>query len=323
MLRDQAARRPVTKDRTPDPALTDPSGRFVRQDDFVTISEGLVRYFACDHETGLEVSWHELILERWPSPEEWPPLEAHFEHLKQSKHDSLFSLHHYWLNSDSQRIVFITDAIPAKSVVEDFLRENSLVRPKVVIRWFRPMLEVLRFLHHLSPPIIHGRIQPFSVFVRGPSIKIDPPHFLRPWPTVFSITPFTPPEVLIGDESPSSDIWRFGMALLCVVARQTPYAECKTPIDLIAKLQACEPPECLAAVEDPMAKDLISVCLTVPGKRLTADGLVAHPYFTQDFSAEAEKVHEKGGLIVIFSSKNAAGNADGAAQEASDGRIPQ
>jgi hypothetical protein len=299
-------RRTSSKNRNIDPALADESGRFVRQDDFVTVTENGVRYLACDHETGLEVSWHELILDPWPSSDEWLPLEARLERLKSLKHDSLFSIHHYWINRELRRIVFITDAIPNKSVLEDFVRENAVVRPKVVIRWFRPMLEVLRFLHRASPPIVHGRIHPFSIFVRGKAIKIDPPHFLKAVSAGFAITPFTPPELLIGEETVASDIWRFGMALLCVVARQTPYAECKRPVDLITKLQSWEPPDCLAAVEDPIASDLIAACLTAPAARPTAEELAGHAYFTRDLRAENGEVPKGGGLVVLFTNRSTA-----------------
>jgi WNK lysine deficient protein kinase len=320
MLRDGPTRRGNGKDRNLDPALTDPTLRFVRHDDYVQVLPGLVRYFACDHQTGLEVSWHELIFERWPSSEEWPALQAHFDRLKQLKHDYLFSVQHYWLNADAKRVIFITDAVPAKSIVEDFLRDNSTVRRKVIARWFGAILEVLRYLHSLSPPIVHGRIQPSSVFVRGPSIKIDIPYFIPPIDGGFTISPFTPPETISGEECPASDIWRFGMALLSVVTRETPYSECRSPIELITKLRNYVMPDCLTKVEDPLAVDLISACLTLPRIRESPGQLLVHPYFTPEHSQDSERQHDGDGLIILFKSKQGAGSQE--LPVVPEGRIP-
>jgi hypothetical protein len=56
-----------------------------------------------------------------------------------------------------------------KSVLDGFLRDVTAIHPKVVVKWFRPVLEVLRHLHSLSPPIIHHKIGFSSIVVRGAS----------------------------------------------------------------------------------------------------------------------------------------------------------
>jgi WNK lysine deficient protein kinase len=285
-----------------DAGQSDPSGRYIRQDDYVTVSDGIVRYLACDRSEGLEVSWHELILPRWPSPDEWPLIQSECERLKQIRCDPLYAVHHYWTVPESLRLIFITDAIPAKSAVEDFLRETTAFRPKVVARWFRPILEVLRHLHGLSPPMVHGRIQPFSVFVRGPTVKVEPPRFPRLPVSTFSITPFTPPECLAGQDCPVSDIWRFGMALLAVVTRRTPYEECKSPIELFTKLSNWEIPDSFRFVEDEVAAKLIRLCLQKVEQRPDAGALFGHEFFTRDYSLDLEKAPESG-IVVIFKSQ--------------------
>jgi WNK lysine deficient protein kinase len=318
MLPEPLSRR-SSRERSSSLTQTDPGGRYVRQDDYVTVSDGIVRYLAFDHTEGLEVSWHELILPRWPSPEEWPGLQAECERLKQLRCDPLFAVHHYWVVPESLRLIFITDAIPAKSAVEDFLRETTEVRPKVVARWFRPILEVFRHLHSLSPPIVHGRIQPFSVFVRGPVVKVDLPRFPRLQSHCFSITPFTPPECLAGEDGPASDIWRFGIALLAVITRETPYAECKSPIELFTKLKAGELPASFRLVEDSVAAQLIGSCLQTVSARPDAGVLFGHEFFTRDYSLDLEKAPESG-IVVIFKSQGA--GAAPQAPSAEDAAVP-
>jgi hypothetical protein len=117
------------------------------------------------------------------------------------------------------------------------------------------------------------------------------------------ITPFTPPECLTGEECPASDIWRFGMSLLAVLTRETPYAECKTPIELFMKIKNYELPEALLRVEDPAAVELIKACLDQVARRWKPGQLLAHLYFTRDFSQDQERVAEPASIVVIFKSQ--------------------
>jgi serine/threonine protein kinase len=121
----------------------------------------------------------------------------------------------------------------------------------------------------------------------------------------FTISATLPPESLFGEPTPASDIWSFGLALLEVITRQAPYAECRRPMELIQKLSAYKPPASLALVTDPLAVDLVMSCLQKPKLRPSARDLAAHPYFSKNLAADedvrpptASPTH---GMIVIFS----------------------
>jgi hypothetical protein len=104
-------RRP-SRERVGDSGQLVPIGRYVN----ITVSHDIIRDLACDHTEGLEVSWHELILP--------PPFKP------------TVSVNHEWPVPETLRLTFITDAIPAKSAVEDFLRETAAVRPKRLLGGF-------------------------------------------------------------------------------------------------------------------------------------------------------------------------------------------
>jgi WNK lysine deficient protein kinase len=292
------------KDRPAD--VTDPDDRYKRSDEYIAIGPSLVRYKGYDKNTGLEVTWHEVLLPNRVSPEGLQSICAGADRFKALRHESLGVLHSYWVSPDQSRVTFITESICAKNVLDDFLRDDSAIRPKVVVKWFRPVLEVLRYLHSLSPPITHHKIDLSSIFVRSASgaVKVGMP-LLVPFEfsmgrSIFKLTATTPPEHLLGMWSTASDIWSFGLAMLIVLTKQVPYDECTTPFQLVQKLSAYEKPNSFSLLTDRVAIDLIGACLQPPEKRWTADNLLNHPFFTRAGGDGEEKKSAGPGMVVLF-----------------------
>jgi WNK lysine deficient protein kinase len=188
------------------------------------------------------------------------------------------------------------------------LRDDAAIRRKVVVKWFRPVLEVLRYLHSLSPPIVHHKIDLSSIFVRNASgaIKVGMP-LLVPFEismgrSIFKLTATTPPEHLFGMRCPASDIWSFGLAVLILLTKQAPYSECTTPFELIQRLSVYQKPNSFSLLTDPVAIDLIDACLQPPEKRWTADSLLNHPFFTREDNKWEEKAVAGPNMVVLFTS---------------------
>jgi WNK lysine deficient protein kinase len=285
--------------------VTDPAGRFKRSDEYIAIGPSRVRYKGYDAETGLEVTWHEFLLPRRASSDELQSICTTADRFKSLHHEGLGHLHSYWISPDSMRVTFVTESVCTKSVMDNFLNDESVIRPKVVVKWFRPVLEVLRYLHSLSPPIVHQSIHLSSIFVRGATgaVKVAIP---LPFPidlcsgrSPFKLTATTPPEYLSGEESPASDIWSFGLAVLTVLTKQLPYDECTTPLELAQKLWSCEKPASFSLLTDDLASDLIGACLRRAEDRWTAEQLLNHSYFTRGES-KAEPKAAGPGMVVLF-----------------------
>jgi WNK lysine deficient protein kinase len=252
--------------------VTDPHRRFIRGDEYVAIGPSLVLYKGYDSQTGLLVTWHEILFPSLADPARGASVCAHANRVKELKHENLAALFDFWISPDSTRAFFITEAVESRSVVDTFVRDATVVPSRVIARWFTVILRLLHFLHSQSPPLIHHKIQLSSIFVRSSSacIKVGLP-LLVPRKvfmghSIIKISAMTPPEYLYGEATPASDIWCFGLTLLEVITKTLPYAECKTPRELIDKLLRYQPPDCIEGVTDPVGRPDPLVPATAPAQ---------------------------------------------------------
>jgi serine/threonine protein kinase len=190
-------------------------------------------------------------------------------------------------------VTFVTDSMCTKSVLDDFLRDVTAIRPKAVVKWFRP---VLRYLHSLSPPIIHRKIDLSSISVRGASGSTS-----RRNAAAHPVQPLDDTaRVLVRREAAR-------VRHLVLRARRpdrdheaTAAGECATPLALVQKLSASERP-----AHRPVAVDLIGGCLQPPERRPTAEHLLSHPYFTRVDSV-AQEASARPGIVVLFRDRHTA-----------------
>lgn len=269
--------------------ITDPSGRFERKDEYITINESLIRHKAYDTQTGLEVTWHERLLTETAYRNHIDELLSYAELVRKLKHASMNSLVAFWHDPDTSRICYITESVSVNSVYHNIAIGAIDIKNKVIARWFLPVLNVLDYLHRQNPPIVHGRLRLTSIYVKpstGAVKLISPtviPRSLFMSGLSVRIEPEMPPEFLHGEIGPSSDIWSFGIALLSVATKKKPYEECKCPAELITRLRSYQPPACVRDVTDPLILDMVVRCLQPPLQRPSAAELLDHPFFKQNF----------------------------------------
>lgn len=276
------------------------------------ICDSTIRYKSYDTETGLEVTWHEMVLKN-KQQNQMDEIVQRAERLKRLKHANMNTLLCYWVAPENNKIAYITESTSVNSVWTNLVQGITDIRQKVITRWFIPVLQVLQYLHAQTPSIIHNDINLKSIFVKATSgsVKLAAPSLYETSALHLKIDPFMPPEFLAGQVGTFSDMWRFGLALLNCATGQIPYSECRTPVDLIDKLKQYYPPDSLALVADPLLRDLIASCLRHPSLRPTASDLLAHPYFSQepdedDSTRSSEAANN--GLVVIFSGKSTRSN---------------
>lgn len=289
-------------------SVTDPSGRFEKKDECITINASVIRYKAYDRETGLEVTWHETILPEDITKNGVDELCQYTERLRKLKHAGMHSILHHWYSAEQNKMFWITESISINSLYTNIasMSRTETVKNRIIVRWFTPVLQVLQYLHAQSPPVIHNRLSLSSIYVKPTSgaIKLMAPLLLsRQKGSMLHIDPQMPPEFLNGEVGTFSDIWRFGLTVLTIVTREIPFSECKTPYELIDKLRNYQPPACLALVSDKMLHDMISSCFRPPIMRASATELLSHPFFSQNFDEEKTGKVSDDGLVVIFSGK--------------------
>ena len=292
------------------PIVTDPSHRFERSNEFVSLSPRIIRYKAYDRETGLEVTWHEISI-KFSTAKQKEIILLTAERVKKIHLKTMNVIIDYWVNEKVGKMFYITESLSCKSVFQNILQDDFDIKLQVVAKWFYPVLQTLNYLHTLDPPLLHNRITPNLIFVRptSGSIKIISPSLRSRKFGVTEFTPLrlrpsTPPEFLKNDEGTYSDIWAFGLSMLFAITKQEPYAECKTPEMLMKKLIDYSPPDSLKLVTDRYARDLIASCLNPPQKRPSAGELLNHPFFSNHFDEEIPPpIENQEELVIIFSGK--------------------
>ena len=293
--------------------IKDPTGRFERHEDFTKVCDSVICYRAYDVKTGLEVSWHEALFVPGTSKQDIDDTLNLMGQLQKLKHQSMNSLLHFWLSDDMSKYFYITESASGRSIYAHVCSNPESIRPRVLAKWFTPVLQVLVFLHGLQKPVIHNRLRLNNLFMKPMTgtVKLGSPafsqHAVCGGGLTLHVEADTPPEYLFGTAAPYSDIWRFGIAVLSVAMRAIPYAECTNPAELIDKLMAYQPPACLSQVTDHLLLDMISSCLWRPLLRPTAAELLVHPFFTRisdDDDRSSERASERDDdIVVIFSGK--------------------
>ncbi|HGG56172.1 MAG TPA: serine/threonine protein kinase [Nannocystis exedens] len=118
------------------------------------------------------------------------------------------------------------------------------LRPDKLLDWLRQTLEILSYLHGLTPPVIHRDIKPSNLMLR-PDGRICLIDFggvrlaLRPegGSTMIGTFGYMAPEQLHGEASPATDIYALGMTILSLAtglpAEQLPRKGLQIDIDAL------------------------------------------------------------------------------------------
>lgn len=289
----------------------DPTNRFERSNDIISFHPRLILYKAYDRQTGLEVTWHELLCDNISS-DRIDFIAQKADRIKQLHYKTINSIVYNWFSESKRKLFYITQSLSTSTIYSNILNSNLEIKPQVIARWFYPVLQSLQYLHSINPPILHGKIHPENIFVKASSgsIKICSPSLKsnvnNSEKKSIVLSPTIPPEFLLNHEDTCSDIYSFGMSVLFTITRVEPYEECKSPAELVYKLSNYIPPNSLSLVTDQSLHDLIENCLKPPNQRPSATELLNHRFFNIRFinanlSPQSLNSEE---LIVIFTGKS-------------------
>lgn len=290
-------------------ATLDPTGRFEKRDEILSARTSITTFAAYDTQTGQEVAWFEIDISNLDQIQ----TEIFFSdisRLKSIRHDAMINILASWNSNDLKKTFIVTEAIPPNSIGSQIRRGQLEVRLRALINWFQPLLEVLDFLHSQNPPIIHHRVSVNSLYARPGKIhvKLIPP-LVSPFDLTIhqnevKIRPTSPPESLYATTTSLSDIWSFGISLLCAITGKPPYQECQTPSKFIEKLSQYLPPDSLHHVTNPLARDLIAKCLVPPEHRPTAHELLQHDFFKQQNTDTIISPLQDDGIEIIYTTSS-------------------
>jgi len=173
--------------------------------------------------------------------------ELHFEHLDDWKQLELFEREADVLSRlDHPGIPKILDFFRAGSesttlcIVQEFVEGTSLqlrmdsgpmLGQEEVHEVALGLLEILEYLHGRSPPVLHRDIKPSNVLIRpeGKVALVDFGGVCSGWrlasqagATVVGTFGYMPPEQMVGQAGPTSDLYALGATLLHVVTGKLP-----------------------------------------------------------------------------------------------------
>lgn len=244
-------------------------------------TEFKVTYRATNHETGCQVSWHEVNLQQLSS-EALAKVKEELERIRSLQHDNLISWMDLWYKPHTCSMVYITELIPEGSLRQS-LQKTETPRVKVLRQWVSHILEGLSYLHSLSPPVIHGSLTLDNLYVIPHSgvVKIGGLWRSAIAP-LFASQPGLPehpecmaPELLRDVRSPPVDVYSVGMCLLEICTKEPPYQECLTPAAVVHRVLGGKKPLSWSRIADLDVADFIEQCLKPLSDRSTATQLLA------------------------------------------------
>lgn len=271
----------------------DPTGRYVRYNEFLGKGAFKTVYKAFDEVDGIEVAWGQVEIEDLlQSPQQLERLYSEVHLLKSLKHDNIIKFYNSWVDDTNKTINLITELFTSGSL-RQYRKKHKNVDLKAIKNWAKQILRGLHYLHSHNPPIIHRDLKCDNIFVNGNNgeVKIGDLGLaiVMQQPTARSVigTPeFMAPELYEEEYNELVDIYSFGMCILELVTCEYPYNECKNPAQIYKKVSSGIKPASLGKVSDPQVKQFIEKCLVPASLRLSAQELLKDAFFATENSKE-------------------------------------
>lgn len=272
----------------------DPSGRYVRYNEFLGKGAFKTVYKGFDEDDGTEVAWCQVDIDDvLQSPEEVQrSLYSEVNLIKSLKHENIIKCYNSWVNDEKKTINIITELFTSGSL-RQYRKKHKNVDLKAIKNWSRQILRGLHYLHTHNPPIIHRDLKCDNIFVNGYNgqIKIGDLGLAivmqQPFARSCIGTPeFMAPELYDEEYNELVDIYSFGMCVLEMVTGEYPYSECTNPAQIFKKVTSGVKPAALSRVGDPQVKQFIEKCLVPASLRLSAEELLKDPFLASENSKD-------------------------------------
>mmetsp|Transcript_17714 Transcript_17714/g.26872 ORF Transcript_17714/g.26872 Transcript_17714/m.26872 type:complete len:1124 (+) Transcript_17714:623-3994(+) len=257
-----------------------PEGRYVRFLEKLGSGASKDVYRAYDTQEGIEVAWNVVQLSGVPKLER-NRIVNEVRLLERLHHPNIISFHGSWVNRERQEVNFVTEIL-SSGTLSKFIAKVQVIRWKIAKRWATQILKGLEYLHSQDPPVIHRDLKCENIFINGTSgdlrigdLGLSTVHSTGKVLSVLGTPEFMAPDLY--EESSYDekvDIYAFGMCLLEILTKETPYRECSNPAQIYKKVMKGDRPESLQRLRSKMARDFITLCL---GFRDEASGKYIRP----------------------------------------------
>jgi len=281
-----------------------PEGRYVRFLEKLGSGASKDVYRAYDTQEGIEVAWNVVQLSGVPKLER-NRLVNEVRLLERLHHPNIISFHGSWVNRERQEVNFVTEIL-SSGTLSKFIAKVQVIRWKIAKRWATQILKGLEYLHSQDPPVIHRDLKCENIFINGTSgdlrigdLGLSTVHSTGKVLSVLGTPEFMAPDLY--EESAYDekvDIYAFGMCLLEILTKETPYRECSNPAQIYKKVMKGERPESLQRLRSEIARDFITLCLGYQDEasgnyiRPTASELLKHQFLFKSDNDDAVVIVE-------------------------------
>lgn len=242
---------------------------------------------AIDEEEGKEVAYNEVKIKHYEDENQTVvSFSKEIALLKSVDHPNIIQIVDYWFSEDN--FIFITELMAGGSL-RDYIQKNGPLSTKLIRKWGKQILEGLRYLHSLSPPIIHRDIKNDNIFVNTAigEVKIGDLGLAREKKhkryTIVGTPHFMAREMFEGEGyTEKIDVYAFGMCLVEMATGQTPYNEFKDTTEIYKNVLQGILPKAMQSITHSCLKSLIMGCLVPVASRYTAAQCLDHHFFYPD-----------------------------------------
>jgi len=245
-----------------------PTKRFVCFND--RLGEGAFKkvYRAYDTTQGLEVAWNAVKVGGISASARQRVVQE-MKILQTLNHPSIIHFFASFLSKETESVVFITEMM-ASGTLKDFIQIRP-VRLRIVKRWCRHILHALMYLHSRDPPIIHRDLKCDNFFINGSTGDIRIGDLgLASWQrngaarSVLGTPEYMAPEMFEEHYDEQVDTYAFGMCVLEMITKETPFLECTSTPQIYKKVMAGIVPDCFNRLIDSPTKKFIYSCIRMP-----------------------------------------------------------
>lgn len=259
--------------------------RFGRYDHVLGVGAFKTVYEALDRNHGNLVAWCETDIRSVPK-ETRKLIETEIGMLRSVKHPSIIELLGTW--SSDTKVVFITEILKSGDL-RRFCQTHEHVKLKVIKRWCRQILSALQYLHELNPPIIHSDLKCENILysssdgrlkIADLGLSVMSGEVTRDLNSLSGTPNYIAPERYSGAFGYGIDIYSFGLCVLEMATRRTPYSECENAAQIFLQVTSYNLPRDFNGILLPSLRDFIYQCIRSPEDhpRPTAAELLEHPF---------------------------------------------
>jgi serine/threonine protein kinase len=242
---------------------------------------------AIDEEEGKEVAYNEVKIKSYEHDSNSAScFSKEIALLKNMNHPYIIKIFDYWFTDDE--FIFITELMTG-GTLRDYIQKVGPLNSKLIKKWGKQILEGLKYLHNMDPPIIHRDIKNENIFVNSSQgeIKIGDLGIAKEKKhkryTIVGTPHFMAREMFEGEGySEKVDIYAFGMCLIEMVTGRTPYNELNDTTDVYKNILSGVLPQAIHQVSDNCLKGLIMGCLVPQFNRYSAAQCLDHHFFHSD-----------------------------------------